>query len=100
MTEPPRPPPDLQVHPFSLGDERLVLLSFPVVVDPGEDLGLTPCQREIFALLAAGASSAEIARLRGTSPTTVRKQVSALYRALGVSGRSEFLGRFVRAPSR
>ncbi|MCW2993345.1 MAG: two component transcriptional regulator, LuxR family, partial [Conexibacter sp.] len=50
---------------------------------------LTPRQRDILALLATGATNAEIARELQLGPETVKKQVSALYRKLGVRNRTE-----------
>lgn len=50
---------------------------------------LTRLERELLVWLAAGRSNAEIAALRGRSPTTVRNQISTLFRKLHVSTRAE-----------
>jgi DNA-binding CsgD family transcriptional regulator len=50
---------------------------------------LTRLERELLVWLAAGRSNAEIATLRGRSPTTVRNQISTLFRKIQVSTRAE-----------
>jgi DNA-binding NarL/FixJ family response regulator len=73
-----------------LGDENLIVLSFPLHAQaPGALDDLAPGPREVAALALLGLANAEIAARRGTSTTTVAKQLGAVYRALGVSGRRE-----------
>ena len=50
---------------------------------------LTRLERQLLVWLAAGRSNAEIAALRGRSPTTVRNQISTLFRKLHVATRAE-----------
>ncbi len=51
--------------------------------------GLTPRQSEVLALLAAGATNAEIARSLVITPKTVDHHVSAVLAKLGVASRRE-----------
>ena len=53
------------------------------------DATLTALQRDLLHWLAAGHSNAQIAALRGRSPATVRNQLHALYRKIGVGSRAE-----------
>lgn len=45
---------------------------------------LTQAEREVAELAARGATNAEIARARGTSPRTVANQIATIFRKLGV----------------
>ncbi|MFW6050714.1 MAG: response regulator transcription factor [Myxococcota bacterium] len=51
--------------------------------------GLTRAEQDVVAHLLEGASNAEIARRRGTSPRTVANQLACVFRKLGVSSRQE-----------
>ncbi len=51
--------------------------------------GLTPRQSEVLALIAAGATNAEIARTLVIAPKTVDHHVSAVLAKLGVASRKE-----------
>jgi len=53
------------------------------------DLSLTALERELLRWVAAGRSNAQIARLRGRSEATIRNQLHALYKKLGVANRAE-----------
>lgn len=57
---------------------------FPVLLDP-----LTPRERKVLRLLAAGLSNPEIANELVVSLNTVKTQVQSLYRKLQVSSRHE-----------
>ena len=50
---------------------------------------LTRLERELLIWLAAGRSNVQIAALRGRSPTTIRNQISTLFRKLHVATRAE-----------
>lgn len=54
--------------------------------------GLTPAERDVALFAIKGMSTAEIARLRGTSEGTIKAQSNAIYRKAGVGGRSQLLG--------
>ena len=54
---------------------------------------LTPRQRELMQLVAAGRSNAEIARQLVLSPHTVRKHLENVFERLGVSSRTEAVAR-------
>ena len=74
------------------------------VEDPGfdpEESGqypvLTPREREVLQLLAAGASNKVIARKLEVSVHTVKFHVASLLRKLGAGGRREAVGIGLRA---
>lgn len=56
------------------------------------DWGLTAAQRDVALLTVRGLKIAEIAAARGSSPGTVKAQMSAVFRAAGVGTRGELLG--------
>jgi DNA-binding NarL/FixJ family response regulator len=63
-----------------------------MVFETGEGeqpLGLSPREREVLALIATGATNAEIAASMYLSPHTVKEHTSALYRKLGVRNRAQ-----------
>lgn len=49
----------------------------------------TEAKQHVFDLLIAGKSAQEIAKIRGRSQGTVRKQISQIYKDLGITGRYE-----------
>lgn len=51
-------------------------------------VGFTPRERELLALVAQGLDNLQIGAQLGLADKTVRNQLSALYRKLGVEGRS------------
>jgi DNA-binding NarL/FixJ family response regulator len=54
---------------------------------------LPPAELAAVQSLIEGRSYAEIARARGTSTRTIANQITAVFRRMGVSGRSELLQR-------
>lgn len=52
-------------------------------------LGITPREREVLDLLAAGRSNKEIARLLDLSPNTVKTHVARLFEKLEAARRTE-----------
>jgi len=66
-----------------------------LVNDRLEEWGLTPAERDVALFALKGLSTAEIARLRGTSEGTVKAQTAAIYRKAGVGGRPQFLSLFI-----
>jgi len=67
----------------------------PGAAAPDPMAGLTPRQRQIGRLLLAGQSPKQIAFELGLRTDTVYSYCKAMYRRLGVSGRGEFMARFV-----
>ncbi|WP_143712860.1 helix-turn-helix domain-containing protein, partial [Streptomyces hygroscopicus] len=57
--------------------------------DPAEELGLTPRERDVLRLVAAGRSNRQIAEQLFISPKTASVHVSNILAKLGVSGRGE-----------
>ncbi len=60
-----------------------------------DEWGLTPAEKDVALFALKGLSLADIARLRDTSPGTVKAQTNAIYRKAGVSGRPQLLSLFV-----
>src|SRR6266498_5254017 len=60
---------------------------------PAEQLGLTPREAEVLALVAAGRSNSQIAGELFISPKTASVHVSNILAKLGVSGRVEAAAR-------
>jgi len=89
-------PSGLRVVRFTLGDESLAVLSFPLEV-PVLPQSLTSAEREIALALLRGCTNAEIAASRGTSHRTVANQVSAILFKAGVPSRSQLAASVGRA---
>ena len=64
--------------------EPVVAMELPPVL-----FKLTPTQRRIASLAAAGATAVEIARELDRSPDTVREHLTHVYERLGIASRSE-----------
>jgi DNA-binding CsgD family transcriptional regulator len=60
-----------------------------------DEWGLTPAEKDVALFALKGLSLADIARVRDTSPGTVKAQTNAIYRKAGVSGRPQLLSLFV-----
>lgn len=52
---------------------------------------LSPAERAVVECLRSGASNAEIARRLGKSHGTIKNQLSAAYRKLGIRTRTELM---------
>jgi DNA-binding NarL/FixJ family response regulator len=85
------PEPGLRTHRFALGGERFAVLSFPVEL--AQSGGLSDAERDVLQLLLTGLSNLEIATHRRSSTHTVAKQVSSIFRKLGVRSRAELMVR-------
>jgi DNA-binding CsgD family transcriptional regulator len=59
------------------------------VPSPAQQLGLTPREAEVLALVAAGHSNRQIAQALFISPKTAAVHVSNILAKLGVAGRVE-----------
>jgi DNA-binding CsgD family transcriptional regulator/tetratricopeptide (TPR) repeat protein len=59
------------------------------VAEPGEELGLTPREREVLTLVADGRSNRQIAEELFISPKTASVHVSNILAKLGVANRAE-----------
>jgi DNA-binding NarL/FixJ family response regulator len=59
---------------------------------------LSPAEREVLELLAAGHTNAEIARRRRSSVRTVANQVASIFRRLGVGSRAQLAAALSRRP--
>lgn len=78
-----------------------VRLPDPIALSPAA--ALTPREREVAALAAAGATATEIAAELGNTPHTVRGHLKSIYHRLGISTRVELaalLRRDTPPPSR
>ncbi|MET7936665.1 AAA family ATPase [Streptomyces sp. NPDC005322] len=61
----------------------------PEAADPADELGLTPRERDVLRLVAAGRSNRQIAEELFIAPKTASVHVSNILAKLGVSGRVE-----------
>jgi DNA-binding NarL/FixJ family response regulator len=71
--------------------ERIVALDLTHRVESTSvcEIGLTPRESHVVALIAAGAPNKEIARRLGLSMNTVKSHIRTAYRAMGVSSRTQ-----------
>ena len=67
-------------------------LSRPPAASRAPDGALSPRQRDVASLAAAGATVGEIARTLGCGVATVKSHLLAVYRILGVGSRLELKG--------
>lgn len=86
---------DDSLERLSIGGLRVVYLSAPT--ETADVLAeLTPAERAVARLAAAGSSNAEIGRERGCSSRTVANQLASIYRKLGVGSRGELIALLAR----
>jgi DNA-binding NarL/FixJ family response regulator len=71
--------------------ERIIALDVPARVEPPSphEIGLTPRESHVVAMIAGGASNKEIARRLGLSMNTVKSHIRTAYRAMGVTSRTQ-----------
>jgi DNA-binding NarL/FixJ family response regulator len=71
--------------------ERIVALDLPARTAPlsHREIGLTPRETHVVAMIAAGAPNKEIARRLGLSMNTVKSHIRTAYRAMGVTSRTQ-----------
>lgn len=90
---------------FSERDVAVLRMVQPVIAglirgwSPGspEDTGLSCSERRVLALVASGASNAQVAEQLAISVSTVRKHLEHCYRKLGVSNRTAAVAALRRA---
>lgn len=88
-------PEGLVAERFTVGGVEHVVFSWESRGGSSGSLGaLSEGERAVCALLVTGASNAEIAAARQTSPRTVANQVASLFKKLGVASRFELVARF------
>jgi DNA-binding CsgD family transcriptional regulator len=78
-------------RPLAVALASFVQTPLPGVPESMQAL-LSPRERDIASYLRLGYTNAEIARALGTSPNTVRNQLSGLFRKVGASTRAELVG--------
>ena len=83
-------PKDIRAETIECDGLEFTVFDLGCATPPG-DSGLTEAERAVAKLLLGGLSNREIANRRGVSYATIAKQVSGLYRKLGVGSRNEFL---------
>ncbi|MEM6634447.1 MAG: LuxR C-terminal-related transcriptional regulator [Pseudomonadota bacterium] len=66
-----------------------------LVDDRFSEWRLTAAERDVAFFVIKGFSTDEVARLRNTSPGTVKAQTNAIYRKAGVSSRAQLVSHFV-----
>ena len=80
-----------QISLTRLGDVELAIVGY--AIDPAQLESrpgkLTDAEQDMLARILRGERNAEIAVARGTSVSTVKKQICSLFRRLGVSSRAE-----------
>jgi DNA-binding NarL/FixJ family response regulator len=91
LVDPTPPPKGLRATCGVIDGQTILVISQPADDDASGWPELTPSQREVARLLAAGWSNGEVAALRGTSKTTVARQVVDLYRRLAIGSRTELV---------
>lgn len=91
------PPTSLEVRTLWVDGEEFALFEWPAP-DAESDAKLTPSEREVLALLAAGSSNQQIAQARGVSVRTVANQVASLLDKLNAASRYELIRRFGHQP--
>jgi len=86
---------DLCAAPVQLNRTTAVVAVAPARADSRPDDGLTPRERDVIALLASGATNAEIADRLTVSETTVKSHVKHILRKLRAANRAEAIARYL-----
>lgn len=85
-------PEGLTATPFQIAGEDLVVFRYALDDrNAVERSALTPAERDIAALVAAGLDNSEIATRRGTSVRTVANQVASILRKLRLDSRRQVM---------
>jgi DNA-binding CsgD family transcriptional regulator len=86
-------PADLRLTKLTIGRAPVLVMSWPITARSEHALALPPtitaAEAAIVELMLEGRSVDEMAALRGTARGTVKKQIAAAYRKLGVGSRGE-----------
>lgn len=81
------------------GQEQTISLlrgSFDKVIERKfDDWSLTPAERDVTIYILKGMSGADIAAARNVSLGTTKNQITAIFRKIGVSSRSELMSLFM-----
>lgn len=73
-----------RVHPVPEGTPATVVGDWP-----GRNLGLTPRESEVLALITQGLSNLDIADTTGLSINSIKSYIRSAYRRIGVTNRSQ-----------
>jgi DNA-binding CsgD family transcriptional regulator len=100
-TKGPIPHPDSVPRPrvitFRVADVQFAVLSVPLHDSAAMD-ALSPAEREVAVLAAAGLSNLAIARCKGKSVRTVANQMASILSKLRVGSRYELAARLALCP--
>ncbi len=80
--------------PLGDGIDEVAVLALPAAQNAVLFARLTVAEREVAGVIVTGASTASIARSRGTSEHTVANQLRRIYQKLGVRTRAELVHAF------
>jgi DNA-binding NarL/FixJ family response regulator len=86
-------PTDLTTAELTFEGRTYVVLSYPTG-GSGIERAISPAELGVARCVAAGASNAEIAAVRGTSVRTVANQISSILRKTGLSSRCDLARRW------
>jgi DNA-binding CsgD family transcriptional regulator len=78
-------------------EERNVLVMSFALLRQRVPPSLTSAERDVVRRVLGGASNAQIARARGSSPRTVANQLVSIFRKLGIFSRTELAQRLALA---
>lgn len=90
-----RPDPVVRVSLFTHDRARFAVISLP---RPVSSARLSPAETAVGLLAAAGATNAEIARIRKRSARTISNQITTILRKLGAKSRRGIAGLLTTPP--